>query len=93
MEIKSDYWFEIMPKNKWHDCVHQNMMTFWYDAYKNENNDELSASENSFDDDEIDNNIFDGEIELSSDESEQYRSDHDDSLLEDQFLNQDGVDL
>ena len=95
IENKSDYWFEIMPKDKWHQCAHSDHSRLWYDnnevAYENENG--------SNDDDESvvvevpPDGAFLGEIELSSDETEEFPDDIEDSSLEEEYVCDDGVDL
>ena len=81
MVNKSDFWFEILQKSKWLECAHTDVSRFWYDEIVIENineeqpdNDNISANVDIPSDHE-----FLGEIEISSDESDDYPYDLEDS--------------
>ena len=74
------------------DTAMENKSDFWFKIIpKNEeetDNDDISVNCNLHD-----NHEFVGEVKLSSDDTENYPCDLEDSSLEDQFLHEDGVDL
>ena len=84
-----------MPKSKWQQCAHTDVSRYWHDDNLIENiNEEVPDNNDTRMNVDIPpNHEFQGEIEISSDESQVYPYDLEDSSLEDEFLHKDGVDL